>query len=141
MSENSKKLVDEFLLEYDNGKSFSTSSIKIGHLINIEGNRRTYSGFMDDLGYNCENDINETPLLLPVITSPHDGTLYVDLINRTLLESKDGFNSWGGPYYKVGVLVEKTEPLMNYIQDDNITFEQLRELDTKINNKSQGPKL
>ena len=139
MNEIQKLVVEKFMLELKKkyGKFIPVSEIQVGSLIEVKKIGLRYNGLDGKLGYNEENNPSEKPFLMHYQKSVHDGTIFVDILNKTLIETEEGFSSWGS-YNKYGILVDKIEPLSNYTQNTTISsfsIEQLAELNVEINNK------
>lgn len=127
-----KFFLDDFNKNHVNKEGIDISKLCIGTLTFVDG---------EPIGMlfrnNLENNPEEKCLLTPILTTPHSGTTYLDIINETIIEEKLGFSSFG-IIIKTGALVVSTEPLKNVLGDGRKTIEELRTFIKSLNeHKSQ----
>lgn len=119
-----------------------TSKLYLGTLTFEEGDP---DGML--LGYNDENNVDEKCILYPVIKTPHNGTVFLDIINETLIETKCGFNTsisgfalTYGPAHKAGVLVESGGPLNEAMNKEVAKMDEIKAFVNEINKQKQKTK-
>lgn len=123
--------VEEFYKRQVKDGKVETSALYVGTLTFVEGEDSTML-----LGANNENNVDEKCILYPVIMTPHSGTIFLDIINETLLETQYGFLSFGN-MKKSGVLVESGQPLNELMNQEVAEIDEIKAFINEVNKPKQ----
>ena len=128
-------LLEDFYFDNFKDEKIETKKLFLGTLTYIEGENRGM--LLREI--NNENNVDEKCILNPVIKTPHNGTVFLDIINKTLIETIYGFASFSETK-KTGILVESIQPSNEVMTSEKANMDELKTFINQLNEQKQKTK-